>query len=78
MRDERFVGHLMDCKRRRLPAEKHRAVGDQKAIIDVMRTEVYLNPFVNKDCLIKKNYSNRNSTQPELRNCVGAIVEKKC
>jgi DNA-binding NarL/FixJ family response regulator len=53
--DERFVGHLMDCGAGYLlkstePAEI------KKAIMDVVRTGFYLNPFVNK-VLIKKNYS---------------------
>ena len=54
--DERFVGHLMDCGAAGYLLKNTDPVEINKAIIDVMRTGFYLNPFVNK-VLIKKNYS---------------------
>ena len=54
--DERFVGHLMDCGAAGYLLKSTEPSEIKKAIIDVMRTGFYLNPFVNK-VLIKKNYS---------------------
>ena len=54
--DERFVGHLMDCGAAGYLLKNTDPVEINKAIIDVIRTGFYLNPFVNK-VLIKKNYS---------------------
>ena len=54
--DERFVGHLMDCGAAGYLLKNTDPSEIKKAIMDVMRTGFYLNPFVNK-VLIKKNYS---------------------
>ncbi len=54
--DERFVGHLMDCGAAGYLLKSTEPSEIRKAIMDVMRTGFYLNPFVNK-VLIKKNYS---------------------
>jgi DNA-binding NarL/FixJ family response regulator len=54
--DERFVGHLMDCGAAGYLLKSTDPAEIKKAIIDVMRTGFYLNPFVNK-VLIKKNYA---------------------
>jgi DNA-binding NarL/FixJ family response regulator len=54
--DERFVGHLMDCGAAGYLLKNTEPNEIRKAIMDVMRTGFYLNPFVNK-VLIKKNYS---------------------
>jgi DNA-binding NarL/FixJ family response regulator len=54
--DERFVGHLMDCGAAGYLLKNTEPAEIRKAIMDVMRTGFYLNPFVNK-VLIKKNYS---------------------
>ena len=54
--DERFVGHLMDCGAAGYLLKSTDPSEIKRAIIDVMRTGFYLNPFVNK-VLIKKNYS---------------------
>ena len=54
--DERFVGHLMDCGAAGYLLKSTDPSEIKKAIMDVMRTGFYLNPFVNK-VLIKKNYS---------------------
>ncbi len=54
--DERFVGHLMDCGAAGYLLKITDSSEIRKAIMDVMRTGFYLNPFVNK-VLIKKNYS---------------------
>jgi DNA-binding NarL/FixJ family response regulator len=54
--DERFVGHLMDCGAAGYLLKSTDPAEIKKAIIDVVRTWFYLNPFVNK-VLIKKNYS---------------------
>jgi len=54
--DERFVGHLMDCGAAGYLLKNTEPSEIRKAIMDVMRTGFYLNPFVNK-VLIKKNYS---------------------
>ena len=54
--DERFVGHLMDCGAAGYLLKSTEPSEIKRAIMDVMRTGFYLNPFVNK-VLIKKNYS---------------------
>jgi DNA-binding NarL/FixJ family response regulator len=54
--DERFVGHLMDCGAAGYLLKSTEPSEIKKAIMDVMSTGFYLNPFVNK-VLIKKNYS---------------------
>ena len=54
--DERFVGHLMDCGAAGYLLKSTEPAEIKKAIMEVMRTGFYLNPFVNK-VLIKKNYS---------------------
>lgn len=54
--DERFVGHLMDCGAAGYLLKSTDPSEIKKAILEVMRTGFYLNPFVNK-ILIKKNYS---------------------
>lgn len=54
--DERFVGHLMDCGAAGYLLKSTDPTEIKRAIMDVMRTGFYLNPFVNK-VLIKKNYS---------------------
>jgi DNA-binding NarL/FixJ family response regulator len=54
--DERFVGHLMDCGAAGYLLKNTEPGEIKRAIMDVMRTGFYLNPFVNK-VLIKKNYS---------------------
>lgn len=54
--DERFVGHLMDCGAAGYLLKNTEPAEIKKAIMDVVRTGFYLNPFVNK-VLIKKNYS---------------------
>lgn len=54
--DERFVGHLMDCGAAGYLLKSTDPAEIKRAIVDVMRTGFYLNPFVNK-VLIKKNYS---------------------
>jgi DNA-binding NarL/FixJ family response regulator len=54
--DERFVGHLMDCGAAGYLLKSTDPSEIKKAILDVMRTGFYLNPFVNK-VLLKKNYA---------------------
>jgi DNA-binding NarL/FixJ family response regulator len=54
--DERFVGHLMDCGAAGYLLKSTDPAEIKKAIMDVMRTGFYLNPFVNK-VLLKKNYA---------------------
>ena len=54
--DERFVGHLMDCGAAGYLLKSTEPAEIKKAILEVMKTGFYLNPFVNK-VLIKKNYS---------------------
>ena len=54
--DERFVSHLMDCGAAGYLLKSTDPSEIKKAIMDVMRTGFYLNPFVNK-VLIRKNYS---------------------
>lgn len=53
--DERFVGHLMDCGAAGYLLKSTDPSEIKRAVMDVMRTGFYLNPFVNK-VLIKKNY----------------------
>ena len=62
--DERFVGHLMDCGAAGYLLKSTDPAEIKRAIIDVMRSGFYLNPFVNK-VLIKKNYS-RQKFNPNL------------
>jgi DNA-binding NarL/FixJ family response regulator len=64
--DERFVGHLMDCGAAGYLLKSTEPAEIKRAIIDVMRTGFYLNPFVNK-VLIKKNYS-KQKFNPSLTN----------
>ena len=54
--DERFVSHLMDCGAAGYLLKSTDPTEIKKALMDVMKTGFYLNPFVNK-VLIKKNYS---------------------
>ncbi len=54
--DERFVGHLMDCGAAGYLLKSTEPAEIRKAMMEVMRTGFYLNPFVNK-VLIRKNYS---------------------
>ena len=54
--DERFVGHLMDCGAAGYLLKNTEPAEIKRAVMDVMRTGFYLNPFVNK-VLIKKNYA---------------------
>ena len=54
--DERYVGHLMDCGAAGYLLKNTDPSEIRRAIMDVVRTGFYLNPFVNK-VLIKKNYS---------------------
>jgi len=63
--DERFVGHLMDCGAAGYLLKNTEPAEIKKAIMDVMRTGFYLNPFVNK-VLIKRIIPNRNSTPHSL------------
>ncbi len=53
--DERFVGHLMDCGAAGYLLKSTEPAEIKRALMDVMRTGFYLNPFVNK-VLIKKSY----------------------
>ncbi|MFZ4769999.1 MAG: response regulator [Ferruginibacter sp.] len=53
--DERFVGHLMDCGAAGYLLKSTEPSEIKRALMDVMRTGFYLNPFVNK-VLIRKNY----------------------
>ncbi len=53
--DERFVGHLMDCGAAGYLLKSTEPSEIKRALMDVMRTGFYLNPFVNK-VLIKKSY----------------------
>jgi DNA-binding NarL/FixJ family response regulator len=54
--DERFVGHLMDCGAAGYLLKSTDPSEIKRAIMDVVRTGFYLNPFVNK-VLLRKNYS---------------------
>jgi len=62
--DERFVGHLMDCGAAGYLLKSTDPSEIKKAILEVMKTGFYLNPFVNK-VLVKKNYS-RQKFNPSL------------
>lgn len=62
--DERFVGHLMDCGAAGYLLKSTEPAEIKRALMDVMRTGFYLNPFVNK-VLIKKNYG-RQRFNPSL------------
>lgn len=62
--DERFVGHLMDCGAAGYLLKSTDPAEIKKAILEVMKTGFYLNPFVNK-VLVKKNYS-RQKFNPSL------------
>lgn len=62
--DERFVGHLMDCGAAGYLLKSTDPAEIKKAILEVVKTGFYLNPFVNK-VLIKKNYS-RQKFNPSL------------
>ncbi|MFM2360799.1 MAG: hypothetical protein RLY16_2792 [Bacteroidota bacterium] len=64
--DERFVGHLMDCGAAGYLLKSTEPAEIKRAIMDVMRTGFYLNPFVNK-VLIRKNYS-KQKFNPSLTN----------
>jgi DNA-binding NarL/FixJ family response regulator len=54
--DERFVSHLMDCGAAGYLLKSTDPSEIKNAIMDVMRTGFYLNPFVNR-VLIKKNFA---------------------
>jgi DNA-binding NarL/FixJ family response regulator len=64
--DERFVGHLMDCGAAGYLLKSTEPAEIRKAVMDVVRSGFYLNPFVNK-VLIKKNYS-KQKFNPSLTN----------
>lgn len=64
--DERFVGHLMDCGAAGYLLKSTEPAEIRKAVMDVVRSGFYLNPFVNK-VLIKKNYS-KQRFNPSLTN----------
>ncbi len=59
--DERFVGHLMDCGAAGYLLKSTDPSEIKNAIMDVMRTGFYLNPFVNR-VLIKKNFAKQKIT----------------
>ena len=63
--DERFVGHLMDCGAAGYLLKSTEPAEIRKAVMDVVRSGFYLNPFVNK-VLIKKNYGKK--FNPSLTN----------
>jgi len=73
--DERFVGHLMDCGAAGYLLKNTEPAEIRKAIMDVMRTGFYLNPFVNK-VLIKKNYS-KQKFNPSLTSEVALSEREK-
>lgn len=62
--DERFVGHLMDCGAAGYLLKSTDPSEIRNAVMDVVRTGFYLNPFVNR-VLIKKNFS-RQKISPSL------------
>ncbi|MEO7767138.1 MAG: response regulator transcription factor [Ferruginibacter sp.] len=62
--DERFVAHLMDCGAAGYLLKSTEPSEIKKAIMEVMSTGFYLNPFVNR-VLIKKNY-NKQKFSPNL------------
>ncbi len=64
--DERFVGHLMDCGAAGYLLKSTEPAEIRKAVMDVVRSGFYLNPFVNK-VLIKKNYG-KQKFNPSLTN----------
>lgn len=72
--DERFVGHLMDCGAAGYLLKNTDPAEIKRAIMDVVRTGFYLNPFVNK-VLIKKNYS-KQKFNPSLNSEV-VLTEKE-
>lgn len=73
--DDRFVGHLMDCGAAGYLLKSTDPSEIKKAIMDVMRTGFYLNPFVNK-VLIKKNYS-KQKFNPSLNSEVVLSAREK-
>ena len=73
--DERFVSHLMDCGAAGYLLKSTDPSEIKKAVLDVMRTGFYLNPFVNK-VLIKKNYS-RQKFSPSLTSEVALNEREK-
>ncbi|MFT3981916.1 MAG: response regulator transcription factor [Ferruginibacter sp.] len=73
--DERFVGHLMDCGAAGYLLKNTEPAEIRKAIMDVVRTGFYLNPFVNK-VLIKKNYS-KQKFNPSLTSEVALSEREK-
>ena len=73
--DERFVSHLMDCGAAGYLLKSTDPLEIKKAVLDVMRTGFYLNPFVNK-VLIKKNYS-RQKFSPSLTSEVALNEREK-
>jgi len=64
--DERFVGHLMDCGAAGYLLKSTEPAEIRKAVMDVVKSGFYLNPFVNK-VLIKKNFS-KQRFNPSLTN----------
>lgn len=73
--DARFVGHLMDCGAAGYLLKSTDPSEIKRAIMDVVRTGFYLNPFVNK-VLIKKNYS-RHKFNPSLTTEVVLSLREK-
>lgn len=73
--DDRFVGHLMDCGAAGYLLKNTEPSEIRKAIMDVMRTGFYLNPFVNK-VLIKKNYS-KQKFSPSLNSEIALSEREK-
>lgn len=63
--DENFVSHLMDCGAAGYLLKSTEPAEIKNAIVDVMDTGFYLNPFVNK-ILIKKKYG-RPRFNPDLK-----------
>lgn len=74
--DERFVGHLMDCGAAGYLLKSTEPAEIRKALMEVMRTGFYLNPFVNR-VLIKKNYSKQKFNPSLTSEVVTAIGKKK-
>ncbi len=74
--DERFVSHLMDCGAAGYLLKNTEPAEIKRAIMDVMRTGFYLNPFVNK-VLIKKNYSKQKYTHSLTSEIVLSDKEKE-
>lgn len=73
--DDRFVGHLMDCGAAGYLLKSTDPSEIKKAIMDVMRTGFYLNPFVNK-VLIRKNYA-KQKFNPSLNSEVVLSAREK-